>query len=102
MTQHLVRYTVKADQVAHNEELLRAVFDELHRVQPPGLRYATFKLDDGVSFIHLVCHDKAEHGPLPHLPSLRAFHDGLRERCDTPPVRTELVELGSFPLLGET
>lgn len=62
MTQHLVRYTVKADQVAHNEELVRAVFAELDQVQPPGLRYATFRLDDGVTFIHLVCHDKAEHG----------------------------------------
>lgn len=102
MTQHLVRYTVKADQVAHNEELVRAVFAELDQVQPPGLRYATFRLDDGVTFIHLVCHDKAKHGPLPHLPSLRAFHDGIRERCDTPPVRTELSEIGSFRLLSET
>ncbi len=101
MTQHMVRYTIKPEQAALNEELIRAVFDELDRVQPAGLRYAAFKLDDDVSFIHLVCHDKNGHGPLPQLPALRAFHAGIRERCDEGPVRTELSEIGSFRLFSE-
>jgi len=29
------------------------VYDELHERNPDGLRYATFQLDDGVSFVHL-------------------------------------------------
>ncbi len=101
MTQHMVQYTVKPDQAAHNEELIRALFGELDQVQPAGLRYAAFKLDDGVSFVHLVCQDKKRHGPLPQLPALRAFHDGIRERCHEAPVRTELSEIGSFRLFGD-
>jgi len=102
VTQHIVQYTVKPDQAAHNEELVQAVFAELHRVQPAGLRYATFKLDDDVSFIHLVC-SETTHGqsPLPQLQALRAFHAGIRERCVQGPVRTELSEIGSFRLFGD-
>jgi hypothetical protein len=43
MNQVMVRYRVKPDQAARNEELVRAVYDELHRTQPAGLRYATFR-----------------------------------------------------------
>ena len=35
-----------------------AVYEELHRVRPAGLRYATFRLDDGVSFVHLVSYEE--------------------------------------------
>ena len=37
-----------------NEELVRDVYDELPRTRPGGLRYATFRLPDGVSFLHLA------------------------------------------------
>jgi hypothetical protein len=53
----MVQYTVKPDRAAENEELVRAVYDELHETGPEGRPYATFKLDDGVSFIHLAEHD---------------------------------------------
>ena len=54
MRRVMVRYKVKADHLAPNEELVRAVYDELQRTQPAGLRYVTFQLDDGVSFVHLA------------------------------------------------
>ena len=54
MRQVMVRYKVKPAQVEENVELVRAVYDELRRTEPRGLRYATFRLDDGVSFVHLA------------------------------------------------
>ena len=96
MSMHMVRYTVAPDQVAHNEELLRALFAELGEQRPDGLRYEAFKLADGVSFVHLVSHDKPGRGPVPHLAALKAFHAGLHERCEQRPVRTELTELGAY------
>jgi hypothetical protein len=33
----IVRYTVKADRAEENEQLVRAVYDELHSTQPAGL-----------------------------------------------------------------
>ena len=42
MRRVMVRYRVKPDQVAANEELVRAVYEELDRARPDGFRYATF------------------------------------------------------------
>jgi antibiotic biosynthesis monooxygenase len=95
MRRVIVRYKVKPEQVERNEELVRAVYDELRRTEPEGLRYATFKLDDGVSFVHLADHD-GEGTPLTELGAFKAFQEELRERCDEPPALSDLTEVGSF------
>jgi quinol monooxygenase YgiN len=91
----MVRYRVKPDQAARNEELVRAVYDELHRTEPAGLRYATFRMQDGVTFVHLAEHEDAE-SPLTELAAFAKFQEGIHSRCDEPPVATELHEIGSF------
>jgi hypothetical protein len=93
----MVRYKVKPDRVAENEELVRAVYDELHHIQPAGLRYATFKLDDGVSFVHIVDErDDDEKNSLADVKAFAKFREAIRDRCDEPPVATGLSEIGSF------
>ena len=47
---HMVSYKLKPDRVAENEGLVVAVFDALRQSRPAGLRYATFRLGDDVSF----------------------------------------------------
>ncbi len=54
MRRVMVRYKVKPDRVAENEELVRAVYDELQRTEPAGLQLRDVPLDDGVSFVHLA------------------------------------------------
>ena len=54
MKQVMVRYKVKPELAAQNEELVRRVYEELHQSAPAGVRYATFALDDGVSFVHVA------------------------------------------------
>ncbi len=95
----MVRYKVKPDQVARNEELVRAVYDELARRQPDGLGYATFRLDDGVTFVHLAQID-ADGNPLGDLEAFKHFLAGIGDRCDEPPTTTELSEVGSFRLFA--
>jgi hypothetical protein len=51
MRKVMIRYRLNPDQVERNEELVRAVYEELHRAAPSGYRYATFKLEDGVTFV---------------------------------------------------
>ena len=98
---HMVRYRVKPDQAAHNEELIRAVLAELEEVEPAGLRYAAFKHDD-VSFIHLISNDATDgHSPARDLHALKAFHEGLRERCEDAPVRTALTAIGSYRVFDD-
>ena len=100
MRRVMVRYRVKPEQVAANEELVRAVYAELDRARPDGFRYATFKLDDGVSFVHLATH-AGEHNPLAEIEAFGRFQAAIRDRCDEPPVVTELEEVGSFRFDGD-
>jgi hypothetical protein len=95
MRRVMVRYKVKPDQAARNEELVRAVYEELRRTAPEGLRYATFKLDDGVTFVHLSDSD-ADYNPLSEVEAFKAFQAGVLERCEEPPVVSDLSEVGSY------
>jgi hypothetical protein len=94
----IVRYMVKPDRVVENEELVRAVYAELAETQPVGLRYATFKLDDGVSFVHVAEHDEDVPNPLQALPAFARFQERIAERCDEPPIVSRLTPVGSYRL----
>ena len=97
----MVQYKLKADRVAENERAVRAVYEELRQSRPEGLRYATFKLADGVSFVHVVSHESAGGAnALTALPAFKAFIANIRERCETPPATTELQEIGSYGFFG--
>ena len=95
MKRVMVRYRVKPEAVAENEALVRAVYEELQQTQPAGMRYATFKLDDGVSFVHINFNDDTEN-VLTGLASFQAFQQDVRERCDEGPAVSELSEIGSY------
>ena len=98
----IVRYKIKPDQAARNEELVRAVYDELDRTKPAGLRYATFQLDDGVSFVHLASNDTEDgRSPLSEVQAFRRFQENIDDRCEEAPAVTELREIGSYRLFGE-
>ena|SRR5437016_4030964 len=97
MRRVMVRYKVKPDQAARNEELVRAVYDELRRTQPADMRYATFRLDDGVTFVHLHSSEaEGDRNQLAELPAFKAFQAGIVERCEEAPVVTQLSEVGSY------
>lgn len=96
MRRVMVRYRVKPDQAERNAELVRAVYEELHRADPAGFRYVTFRLEDGVSFVHIAESDSPESNPLPKLAAFQEFQKDIADRCDEPPVATEATEVGSF------
>jgi hypothetical protein len=98
MKRVVVQYKVKPDQAERNAELIRAVYEELEQIQPDGFRYATMRLDDGVTFIHIA--EKFENGPspLPELAAFQRFRSGIENRCDEQPVAKTAEEIGSFRL----
>ena len=75
----LVRYTTRPDTAEENERLIEQVFAELHASQPVGLRYANFRLDDGVSFVHVVGLD-GDVDPLRRTAAFGEFQTGIRQR----------------------
>ena len=98
MSQVMVCYRVHSDRVAENEQLVRAVYEELATAEPDGLSYATFKLPDGVTFIHVAQHD--DPNPLPGVAAFQRFQEGIQERCEELPVVTQLQEIGSYRFFG--
>ena len=100
MRQVMVRYEVKPDRVAENEALVRAVYEELARTAPAGLRYATFRQEDGVSFVHLA-ETEGGRNPLADVEAFARFQAGIADRCVHQPVVTQLHEVGSFRFHGD-
>jgi hypothetical protein len=97
----MVRYKVKPEQAARNEELVRKVYDELRRTAPKGLRYATFVMEDGVSFVHVASVEpEAGPDPLLHVAAFRDFQEGIAARCDELPAPVGLREVGSYGFWG--
>jgi hypothetical protein len=92
----MVRYTVKPDRAAENKRLIAAVFAQLAEQKPAGLRYNSYTLPDGVSFVHIASHPDGEGGLLTDLPAFKAFTAGIKDRCEVQPVTTQLSPVGSF------
>ena len=88
----MVRYKVKADRAADNEDYIRKVFEELKQTGPGRLRYASFKQDDGLSFVHIVSIE-TENNPLADSPAFKAFQAEIKDRSQEPPVAVEVPEL---------
>jgi len=95
----VVRYKVKPDRVAENEQYIRNVFQELDERAPAGFRYGSFKLEDGVSFVHVVFEDPSGGDfSLADLPAFQAFTAHIGERCDEPPIAMEGMPAGQYRL----
>src|SRR6476660_5339933 len=91
-----VRYKVLPDRAEENESLVKAVYEQLARERPEGLHYATFKLPDGVSFMHVVIDTDQPGRILGDVAAFKAFVGDIESRCDEPPVATELSLVGSY------
>ena len=85
----IVRYTAKPERADENEQLSRAVFDELRVKTPPGVAYALCRAGD--EFVHLFINfDADESEPVTGLPSFKAFETDAVSRWLAPPVATRL------------
>ena len=101
MKRLIVRYKVKAGKATENQTLIEKVFAELHNHGPAGLRYASFKLSDGVSFVHIVSVETPDgSNPLTQTPAFKAFNAAIADRCEEQPVVIEMTEVGSYRFFG--
>src|SRR5439155_21065764 len=82
MRRTVVRYIVKPGTQERNAELVRAVYAELAELRPQGFSYATYRVDDGRTFIHISEDEGDEDNPLPGLPAFQRFQAGVRDRCE--------------------
>jgi hypothetical protein len=93
----VVRYQTKPDRADENQRLIEKVFAELAETQPDGLRYTSFRLADGVTFVH-VAHVETADGsnPLTQTAAFREFTAAIAERCEIQPVALEAAVVGTY------
>lgn len=82
----VVQYRTKPDRADENQALVEAVFADLEARGSRGFTYQVFRLEDGVSFVHVVVeHDVDDADSLQDVPAFQRFVAGVEERCDVPP-----------------
>jgi len=98
----IVRYTVKAGQADENKAFIRRVFEELEANKPDGVRYVSFNLADGVSFVHIaVVESEGGENPIRKMPSFNDFIANIKDRCEEPPVASSADIVGSYRLFWQ-
>lgn len=98
----VVQYKVKADRADENRAFIRDVFEELDANRPDGLRYVSFNLDDGLTFVHVaVVESEDGENPLPKTDSFKKFIADIRDRCDVPPAASSASIIGSYRLFWQ-
>jgi len=96
----VVRYRTHPEAAEENVRLVQAVYAALAKAAPPDFRYATYRLADGVSFVHVSTLTGGTH-PLPTLPEFAEFQRGLGERCAEPPAPSAATVVGSYNALSD-
>jgi hypothetical protein len=93
----VVRYQAKPERAEENQRLVEAVFADLQERRPQGFTYRVLRLDDGVSFMHIVTEHDVEHpDSLAEVPAFKAFAAGVGDRCDVAPVAAGATIVGSY------
>ena len=95
MRQVIVEYKLKKDRVAEHEALIAAVFEELAKKRPDGIKYGAFKQSDGVSYVH-IAFVSARENPLDAIAAFKAFTARIADRCEEPPKPAELTQLAAY------
>lgn len=95
----VVQYRPWLDKTDENQALVEDVFAELAESNPDGVRYATFRLDDG-SFLH-IADVEADPNPLSSIAAFAKFQEGIGDRCEpghTPDAKPATL-VGNYRLL---
>ena len=95
----IVRYRTRPEAAEENSRLVAAVFASLSELEPDGIAYATYRLADGATFVHVAHFDGAEN-PLAKLTAFAEFQRNLADRCVEPPAPTEATVVGSYNSTG--
>ena len=95
MTATVVRYQAKPDGADENQQLIEAVFADLEARGTQGFTYQVFRLEDGVSFVHVVIeHDVPNADSLQDVPAFQTFVQDIADRCDVPPLAMGATVVG--------
>jgi hypothetical protein len=90
----VVRYETKPEAAEENARLVAEVYSALAELKPEGFRYTTYRLEDGVTFVHVAQVDG--ESPLPTLPAFAEFQREISERVVEMPTARDATIVGSY------
>jgi hypothetical protein len=93
----VVRYQTRPEAADENARLIANVYTALATVAPSGFRYATYRLSDGVSFVHVASY-QADDNPLSTLPEFAEFQKDIGTRVIAAPIASDATIVGSYGL----
>jgi hypothetical protein len=91
----VVRYRTRPEAAEENARLVADVYSALAEVGPADFRYTTYRLADGVTFVH-VAHLSGPVNPLETLPAFAEFQRDMPQRCAEPPAPSEATVVGTY------
>jgi hypothetical protein len=91
----VVRYRTRPEAADENARLVEAVYAALADTAPKDFAYATFRLADRVTFVHVARHGEAG-SPLGSLPAFVEFQRELANRCVEQPAPSVATVIGSY------
>ena len=102
MSVRVIRYRTKPECADENQQLIERVFGELDEMGATGFAYASFRLDDGVSFLHVVVEEEGADAAvsLAAVPAFQAFQAGISGRCEEQPIAAGATLVGAHRMLG--
>ena len=97
----VIRYRTKPESADENQRLVEDVYAELAKRDPGGMRYATLRLADGVTFIHIFMTDSDETpNTMGDIAAFVEFQRELAQRCVEQPAPQAATVVGSYRLLS--
>ena len=98
----VVQYKTRSDRGDDNQRLVEKVFEELSERDPGGLRYATLRLADGVSFAHIAVVKTADgSNPIGQISAFAEFQREIGDRCADPPAAEDATVIGSYRFFSD-
>jgi hypothetical protein len=97
----VIRYKTRPETADENQRLIENVYTELTARDPGGMRYATLRLEDRVTFIHIFMTDSDDiPNTMGDIAAFAEFQRELANRCIEQPVAQAATVVGSYRLLS--
>ena len=92
-----VQYTVKSEYAETNKANVRQVMADLRELANSGIKYSTFVMEDGKTFVHFgIYTDQEALDVVNNLPSFQVFREQLKASGpEAPPKGDDLTLVGS-------
>jgi hypothetical protein len=94
----MVRAKINVDSIDEIESAGRKLFSAIEREQLQGIRYASCRLPDGVTYLNLLQLEDGIQNPLPALPEGKEFGQKLKSWLAEPVTSESLTIIGSYRL----